>query len=103
MSANPTFVPFGEWRKHQRRKPLTPEAVLPDTARTEKRLIRSASKELARPKPSAATSPKPQPTMADPEESLKDKLVRFGWQTENGASLDWRYWNRQRPMYSSRD
>jgi len=100
MSGSPKFQPVGEWRKYQRQqsrfKPLTPEAVLPDTARTEKRIMRSVNRELAQPRLAAVPVPEPEPPVSEPPESLRAKLVRLGWQSESGTSLEWRYWNQRR-------
>jgi hypothetical protein len=75
-------------------KPLTPDfsRPLPATTRTEKRIARVVVREIA--KPEIATTA---PVVSKAEavtESLQVKLVRLGWQTDSGASLDWSYWNK---------
>ena len=87
---------FDDWKKQYRAaKPLTPDfsRPLPATTRTEKRIARVVVREISKPEMLAATVPviaKPEP----PTECLQGKLVRLGWESESGQSLDWRFWNK---------
>jgi hypothetical protein len=81
-----------------RRRPLTPDYMsLPESRHTAKRLTRATVKELTQPKQMVA--PEPKPAMVASVENLHDKLVRFGWISTSGQSLDWRYWNRYPKPY----
>jgi hypothetical protein len=82
-----------------KRKPLVPDFIsLPETRRTEKRFVRAVVRDISRPKPLPALAPEPKPAM-ESVENLHDKLVRFGWITSSGQSLDWTHWNRYPKPY----
>jgi hypothetical protein len=81
---------FEDWKKHQADKPLTPDfsRPLPTTTRTEKRIARVVVQEIAKPTPEPVAKPEPSPE-PEPKVSLQAKLVRWGWQTESGRSMQW--------------
>ena len=83
------------------RKPLVPDFIsLPESRRTEKRFVRAVVRDISRPKPLAVPAPEPKPAMVASVENLHDKLVRFGWISSSGQSLDWTHWNRfQKPYF----
>jgi hypothetical protein len=82
-----------------KRKPLIPDFIsLPETRWTEKRFVRAVVRDISRPKPLANPAPEPKPAM-ESVETLRDKLIRFGWQDSQGRSLDWRFWNRYPKPY----
>ena len=88
-------------RRRQAQKnwePIIPDyMVLPHTKRTERRIVRASLRELnAVPKPKAilhsVEQRKPEP--------LSAKLIRLGWQDEQGRGLDWKHWNKFQPCYA---
>ena len=84
-----------------KRKPLIPDFIsLTEGRRTETRFVRAVVRDILRPKPLAAPAPEVKPAIAESVETLRDKLIRLGWQDSQGRSLDWRVWNKfQKPYF----
>jgi hypothetical protein len=116
MSQNQPNLTFAQWcadnrqfasestrskrrRYHMQQKPpLTPEAVLPDSNRTEKRVVRAAVKEALQSKPAtepAVAKPEPVYRTGKQPKPIADTHWREGW--KDGRT--WDYWNRQSEFY----